>query len=502
MSRRARRVPLAESCLIGREKLRADRASDALRESVLQREDPREWLFETPGPSSLARFDLQQPNGDPHRPFRDLDAPVDDAGHLQIAADRKRITHGIVMSADRRQRTDHEGANIREDGDQRIRDSQPEGLVSLATQTKKGEYRDGRAWIAVPTASDPRCESVAAPRHRLDAAPIQLPASEKRSLTGGKGLRKGVSIFSYSDEEGRYSYYRYGSSGVSVRSGSAVSRGVIDKRRASPALDLGDCDVFMGLAVAYKGWFGDKVDAHLAEATGAGSISTATPAMEVEETSAKARVIVMRAGGTVGTVTVDWAISNGTPTAGLDYVDGAGTLTFGPGEILRNVEIPLVNDTVYAGSRYFEFVLSSPAGVTIDSDRTRITIEEDDPKPIVGVRSPVTTMEEGEGAGEVAFIVELSSAARVPVEGTWRSDRKFVFAPGETRKDFAVAFEGDAIPGEDFDITGWVKWLTNGVEGSSATVAIVDDDEAFISILDASLSESAGSHQAAGHPRQ
>ena len=33
---------------------------------------------------------------------------------------------------------------------------------------------------------------------------------------GPKGTRKGVSVFSYSDVDGRYSYFHYGSSGVAV----------------------------------------------------------------------------------------------------------------------------------------------------------------------------------------------------------------------------------------------------------------------------------------------
>jgi hypothetical protein len=33
---------------------------------------------------------------------------------------------------------------------------------------------------------------------------------------GPKGLRKGVSVFSYDDATGRYAYYHYGSSGVAV----------------------------------------------------------------------------------------------------------------------------------------------------------------------------------------------------------------------------------------------------------------------------------------------
>ena len=43
------------------------------------------------------------------------------------------------------------------------------------------------------------------------------------------------------------------------------------------------------------------------------------------------------------TVTVDYATSNGTATAGTDYTAVSGTLTFAPGQNVKNVEVPILD---------------------------------------------------------------------------------------------------------------------------------------------------------------
>ena len=46
------------------------------------------------------------------------------------------------------------------------------------------------------------------------------------------------------------------------------------------------------------------------------------------------------------TVTVDYATSDGTATAGSDYTAQSGTLTFSPGEATKIISIPIANDSV------------------------------------------------------------------------------------------------------------------------------------------------------------
>jgi hypothetical protein len=47
-----------------------------------------------------------------------------------------------------------------------------------------------------------------------------------------------------------------------------------------------------------------------------------------------------------GNVTVNYATSNGTATAGTDYTAAAGSLTFAPGETSKQVEVIVAADLV------------------------------------------------------------------------------------------------------------------------------------------------------------
>ena len=64
----------------------------------------------------------------------------------------------------------------------------------------------------------------------------------------------------------------------------------------------------------------------------AGTLQFGGVAFAGGESSGTALVTVTRSGGAAGGVTVDYATSNGTATAGADYQAASGTLTFAAGE--------------------------------------------------------------------------------------------------------------------------------------------------------------------------
>ncbi len=66
-----------------------------------------------------------------------------------------------------------------------------------------------------------------------------------------------------------------------------------------------------------------------------------------------------------GTVTVAYATSDGTATAGSDYTSTSGTLTFSSNETTKTVSVPILDDTVEDHGETFTLTLSNPTGALL-----------------------------------------------------------------------------------------------------------------------------------------
>ena len=80
-------------------------------------------------------------------------------------------------------------------------------------------------------------------------------------------------------------------------------------------------------------------------------------------------------------VTVDYATSDGTATAGSDYTATSGTLTFASGETGKTVSVPVLDDAHDDGGETLTFTLSNPSGATIADGEATGTIDNTDAMP-------------------------------------------------------------------------------------------------------------------------
>jgi len=69
--------------------------------------------------------------------------------------------------------------------------------------------------------------------------------------------------------------------------------------------------------------------------------------------------------GATGIVTVDYATSNGTATAGSDYTATSGTLTFNQGETAKTFSIPITRDSIFEVPETVSLTLSNPNGSAV-----------------------------------------------------------------------------------------------------------------------------------------
>ena len=79
------------------------------------------------------------------------------------------------------------------------------------------------------------------------------------------------------------------------------------------------------------------------------------------------------------TVAVAYATADGSATAGADYTATNGTLTFTPGETLKTVAVPVLDDAHDEGEETLTFRLTTPSGAVLADGEATGTIENSDP---------------------------------------------------------------------------------------------------------------------------
>ena len=101
----------------------------------------------------------------------------------------------------------------------------------------------------------------------------------------------------------------------------------------------------------------------------------------VSEGVSTVSLTLVRAGPSPTSFTVHYATADGTATAGSDYTERFGALSFGPSVTTQTIAIPIKNDLVNEGNENFTVTLSSPSGGAQLGPRSvaTVTILDNDP---------------------------------------------------------------------------------------------------------------------------
>jgi hypothetical protein len=147
----------------------------------------------------------------------------------------------------------------------------------------------------------------------------------------------------------------------------------------------------------------------------------------VGEKDAFAEFVVRLNAPSAALVSVNYFTSNGSAVANSDYIGiGTNTLTFAPGEMVKTVRVPIVDDTTAEPTESFFFNLSSPTGgAVIGNGIGRATVIDDDGPPAVAapevarvalnVPTPVSGISISEnGVISGAIALTLANDADVP----------------------------------------------------------------------------------------
>ena len=196
-------------------------------------------------------------------------------------------------------------------------------------------------------------------------------------------------------------------------------------------------------------------------------------------------------------ITVTYTTSNTTAVYNADYITASGTITFAPGQTLKNVTIDVVGDTLDEINETYAVNLGPVANgnVTIGDGIGVGTITDNDDPPTVTINNTAVTELDNGSSNTATFTVTLSapSGKIVSVDyadtltGTATSDTDYVaissgqviFSPGETEKAITVTVNGDNLYEGDQTFAIELSSPVNATNGASMTgTATIEDNEA------------------------
>jgi large repetitive protein len=211
--------------------------------------------------------------------------------------------------------------------------------------------------------------------------------------------------------------------------------------------------------------------------------------------------------GSGRTVTVNYATSPGTASAGSDYTTTSGTLTFEPGDTSKTITVPILHDTLDEPDETYTVTLSNPSNATVADPTGAGTITDNDNPPTIDILDAAAVTEGNVAGGPTAsFPVGLSAASGRTItvqyqtsdgSATAGSDytaktATLTFNPGETEKTATVAVIGDTVdePNETFLVTLSSPTGEATLADDDATGTINDDDAGpVVGVTDAFVTE-------------
>ena len=193
-------------------------------------------------------------------------------------------------------------------------------------------------------------------------------------------------------------------------------------------------------------------------------------------------------------VTVVYATSDDTATAGSDYAATSGTLTFEPGETRQTIPVEVLDDDEVEGDEILTVRLSDARNATLGDQEATGTIRDDESDDRLPSGLPELTIYDvavAENAGSAVFRVGLSAESDQAVTVAFRTadwtatagsdyaatDGTLVFQPGEARKAIAVPVLDDDEEEGDETFTVRLSDVRNATLGDAEGTGTIRDDD-------------------------
>lgn len=224
--------------------------------------------------------------------------------------------------------------------------------------------------------------------------------------------------------------------------------------------------------------------------TGGGIFRFADFEYTVGENQTNVTLTIIRDGGTIGRTEVQVLTENVTAVAGVDFIAPTEAVVFEESETFKKVTIPVIDDNLIRGDRYFRVSITNADFTSIGSPNTVVVnIAENDCLIEFAQESYATS--EGTGIARIRLVrsggtieqvsvtaVTLTNGTATPGADFIVSTNVVVFSPGVTVQTFDIRLIDDTI----IEMPETVNLVLMNPTGpavlgrSNATLIIVDND--------------------------
>lgn len=222
-----------------------------------------------------------------------------------------------------------------------------------------------------------------------------------------------------------------------------------------------------------------------------GSVMLSAWAYALDEGGGTLPISVLRKGSTSSAVTVEYSTTQGTATAGVNYTETKGTLSFAAGDTSKSFSIPFVDNTTIEGNKNFTLKLSNPTGgAALESPNSvQVTVVDDEAVAsstgtILFSSDAYTTYQKDGGSVLVtvyrrggyksAVTVNYATSDNTAIANAdyTSTSGTLTFAPGESNKTFTVPIiAGKFIGSKRINLT--LSGITGpALLGTQATAAV------------------------------
>jgi len=222
-----------------------------------------------------------------------------------------------------------------------------------------------------------------------------------------------------------------------------------------------------------------------------GSVLFNQASLVVPASMGSATITVIRTGPVNQPVAVDYATSDGTAKAGVNYTATSGTLSFAAGQTSKTFSVPIRDDGRYGGGGTVNLSLSNPTnGAALGLPASAVlTISNTDPQPTVSFKQASGSGPESQSP---SLLVVLSAASALPTtvafaaggtavagtDYTLPAGNTLTFNPGQTSLPLPITLLDDGTMHPNLTLQVTLSSPTNANLGkiTAETYTIIDNN--------------------------